>query len=664
MNLNIGRGSREVISKEIEKITKSLSSYIDKSSLPAEIKPLLFPNSFYSDNDQLLYPLLFKKLFKISGKNDFLHRLSIAGYLYFMHLLYVDKLIDKDDENDELPDSVMLLRESVYHEESLKILFSLFRSNHVFWEYWDVRSKEFLQSILMDSKLNIDADLKWYKQLCISKCAFLKTPVDAFYSIKRDDLNKVVYNSLIAALDDYSVARCMQDDFEDFKKDLIHKKNNWGIIKLNKWFSENKIEIDQNDINLFEKYFYSSGIAEELLIESMNYYNKSIVTFKKYELDLLTLRTESFRNKCNLMIVNIDAYREITFSKLNSTTKTTNNNNIDSSIVLALEYIQSQQKPSGYWAEISNKQGVSNIWATAFISMYLPDVECRQKALNFLKKNKQENFWGYNSYWVYDFDTTNCVMTTLNLTQDKIFEEFLNKAQQKDGGIATYNANSELAELLGIDNFKYIKGWLQSHVCVSALTFYMMCKHKAYEKHNEKFQSLLNYILKNKTKENLWETYWWSSPIYSTVLIQKSLMLYDFESYKSVISDSLKNLFKNQNKNGSFSCDILKKESVFYSAMILDCVSSNTIIFENFKKEANRIKDWLLGQQFINGSFISPYFLLIPDGSVIDAKKIKNWEANLAGGHNVITGEFNNLFSTAVAFNALVNYKNKYDKAG
>jgi len=91
--------------------------------------------------------------------------------------------------------------------------------------------------------------------------------------------------------------------------------------------------------------------------------------------------------------------------------------------------------------------------------------------------------------------------------------------------------------------------------------------------------------------------------------------------------------------------------------MILDCVSCNKVIFENFKKEAKRIKDWLLSQQFINGSFMSPYFLLIPDGSVIDAKKVKNWEANLAGGHNVITGEFNNLFSTAVAFNALVNYK-------
>lgn len=664
MNLNIGRGSREVISKEINKITKELNNYIDQSSLPPEIKSTLFPNSFYTDNDQLLYPLLFKKLFKKSDKNKFLHRLSISGYLYFMHLLYVDKLIDKDDENDDLTDSVMLLRESVYHEESLKMLFSLFKYNHIFWEYWDIRTKEFLQSILMDSKFNVDADLKWYKKLCVSKCAFLKTPVDTFYSIKNDDANKVIYDDLIFALDDYSVARCMQDDFEDFKKDLVHKKNNWGINKLNKWFSKNKIKIDQSDFNLSEKYFYSSGIAEEILIESMNYYNNSIKTFKKYGLDLLTLRTESFRNKCNLMIVNIDAYREITFSKLNSTIEKIKNDNLGKSIEFAFEYIKSQQKPSGCWAEISNKQGVSDVWATAFISMYLPDVECRQNALLFLKNNKQKKFWGYNSYWVYDFDTTNCVMTSLNLTQDKSFVEFLNNAQQKDGGIATYDTNNELAELLGIDNFKYIKGWLQSHICVSALTFYMMCKHKAYEKHNEKFQLLLNYILKNRTTENLWETYWWSSNIYSTVLILKSLMLYDFERYKDIVLSSFNSLFIVQNKNGSFSCDILKKESVFYSAMILDCVSCNAIVFEMFKNEAIYLKDWLLGQQYINGSFASPYFLVIPDGTVLDPKKIKKWEENLAGGHNVITGEFNNLFSTAVAFHALVNYKKIYDKVG
>ena len=41
--------------------------------------------------------------------------------------------------------------------------------------------------------------------------------------------------------------------------------------------------------------------------------------------------------------------------------------------------------------------------------------ECTQKASSFLQNNKQNNLWGYNTDWSYDFDSTTFALNTLNV---------------------------------------------------------------------------------------------------------------------------------------------------------------------------------------------------------------------------------------------------------
>lgn len=265
--------------------------------------------------------------------------------------------------------------------------------------------------------------------------------------------------------------------------------------------------MDDSSPNILEKYLYISEIAEEMLSLAKNYYNEALEIVSDYDnvLDTYVRHIESFRNKCNLVKVNVEAYRISQFIRKVTSQKIEQARDLAEAISRAEDYVSRLQSNNGSWYEISNKQGLSNVWSTGFISLNLNNAFGPfRSAVNFLINNKQGGLWGYNTDWIYDYDSSTCALLTLNKAGIDIssYLDFWFEGQSSNGGFSTYKGNKEiLIKLLGFRDDKAIKGWSDDHVCVSALAYFFLSSITNVElkyKYYKNLELLKRYLFKKE----------------------------------------------------------------------------------------------------------------------------------------------------------------------
>ena len=647
--------------KATEFLKDKFLDYSDNSiSLPGELKFFIFSSSFFDSDYYLVFPYLFKKAF---GENDHIARkICFSGFLYFRYLLCLDDLTDKDSDSTKgANEAIIHIKSHVFHEEALKILGHHFGRNPLFWDLWNKRNAEFLSGILMDKEYDPNMKLEAYKKLAIYKCSFSKVAADAYYA--RRPITAPLHAALITSIEYFSIARCIQDDLEDFKKDAVYKKNNLGHILLNQWFIQNDKKFADYPPETLEKYLFISEVADDMLSLSKDYYQRSIDVLNDYSDDLTAyIRViETLRNGINFLKVNINAYRISTYLTKMPGQKQLKEYGLEDAIRSSENYIRSMQNANGSWYEISNMQGLSNVWSTGFIASFLdPQSDCLQRASDFLLANRQNGLWGYNTDWVYDFDSTTCALFTLSRNNYPVGEDLPNwfKGQTDEGGFRTYIDNDHvLRGNLGLENKKDVKGWTNSHLCVSALAYFFLKQLPEQDPFSGGIDLLRSYILKNRNAKGVWQPYWWTSYLYPTCYIIQGLLL-EKEDFSAEIDKALSAIVHQQNKDGSFSCDVLKQPSVFYTALVLSTLCSSPVYYRLYEKNVTAMKDWLLKRQYENGSFAGSDFLVIPNPNTTRWSASRNtFTINHSGGGNTITGEIASLFSTTASLNALTKYK-------
>jgi len=276
--LNLSRIRFPHLARPTKKLSIGLNKYIDENiSLPSGLSYYVFGESFLDSEYYLIFPYLFRHAFKPLRANVTLE-ICISGYLYFKYLLAMDELIDKDSGRDE---RLLLIQAHIFHKESMKLLARHFGRNDVFWKLWEKRNSDFLKSVLVDKDYNLRMKFEEYADLSKNKCSYSKVAIDCYYSktkIKDDEMHK----ALELSFDYFSIARCLQDDLEDFKKDLEFKNNNWSHVLLNKWLKKNDLKFKEIDFDTLEKYLYVSEITEDVLGLSNEYYQKSIDAIAQY----------------------------------------------------------------------------------------------------------------------------------------------------------------------------------------------------------------------------------------------------------------------------------------------------------------------------------------------------------------------------------------------
>lgn len=660
--IDLSRNSFKHLSQRCAKLKNVFSDYLDNHiKIPSSLLTFIFPPDFFDSVTYLVFPDFFKKAFK--AKESFSEKLCISGFLYFKYLLSADDLIDNDSiKNSDIPRELKILKAHTYHQESLKLLAGEFGNNKLFWELWSKRNNEFLKSILLDKQYNPEMTFETYAMLSMYKCSFSKVAVDAYFSKTNSNAEReLLYNNLVKSIDFFSIARCIQDDIEDFSKDLHYKKNNLGHILLQSWLKDRGKKLSDYPIETLEKLLFTSELSEKLLSLSKEYYQKAIdiVPSDSKLLEDYLKMLESLRNNVNHFKVNIQAYRVDKYITQINSVAIPIKSSLTESIELSDRYISNMQDDSGSWFEISNMQGLSNVWATGFISFLLPnESKMMKRASDFLRTHTQDGLWGYNTDWTYDFDSTTAALLSLNNAgenTDAYVTQWL-RGQRSSGGFSTYSQEQhKLFSNLGLKK-NDVRGWLHEHTCVSALAYYFLSSYSNRHKHQESIDLLRSFLMSQRNSKGVWSPYWWTSHLYPTSFVLQGMMneenpLWDY------IELSINSIIRQQNNDGSFSCDVLKNKSVFYTALVLDTICASELTSQKYKRQAVAMKDWILSQQYSNGHFMGSDFLVMPNPNVVHWKpSSSSFKLKRTGGGNTITGEIASLFSTAISYRALSRF--------
>ncbi len=631
----------------------NLLRYIrEESYLPNEVKHFILEKDFFNINPPyyLYYPRLFCNG-ESELKDDFIDNLSIAGFLLYKSSLIKDDIIDKNHLNIKEYYIAGSLQ-----EEAIKILTRIFHNNPSFWSNWEIRKKELNEGYELDKSLKSISSFDEYVHLCDLRSATGKVAIDCINLYYHD--NNGAFDNIYKSHKYFYVAFQILDDIEDVIEDRKNNQFNIAFHELKIELSKREILLSDISIENLKKYLHLTGVSNTLREKALYFLGEAEIIAKKRNLDLWLSEIQRLYNTVVSHILNTEGYIKYISRDLS-------NENYDSglsTIDKAIKYIEKKQNVDGSWNEILNSSGVSDTWATGFILSFISQNQIVQrfnkntiqKAVNFL--SELNGNWGYNKSWINDCDSTSFSLLALLMNGETNIGKYVQHwihLQKESGGFSTYTNSHTLLSSLNQKDITSAHGWLSEHVCVSSVAFLLLSNTGSY--HNEK-QKLLKWLLLQQKNNRLFNSYWWTSDIYSTVFILKGLLLDKTNKSNDVLIDEIvSSLIKKQNKNGSFG-DPFIKESPFYTGLVIDALCENKNIFSNHYQIIRKGISWLVNNQQSDGSWVSSYAMRIPHPDNITPDDTQDWPISTLGTQ-IRSDDYNRLFSTAVALSAICKYE-------
>ena len=111
-----------------------------------------------------------------------------------------------------------------YHEESIKILSSIFSITDDFWKNWNIRKKEYLQAFKTDKLFLNNISENDFEMLADYKSANGKTAIDILWTLNL--INESDYINLLKSHKSFSCGFQYYDDVIDLKQDYVNKQTN------------------------------------------------------------------------------------------------------------------------------------------------------------------------------------------------------------------------------------------------------------------------------------------------------------------------------------------------------------------------------------------------------------------------------------------------------
>jgi len=636
-----------------QKCLEQIAQFVQKQPYEISFKEAILNQEFIEINPNYYhsYPYLFAPAF--SSIKEQLPKLNIAGFLIFKHVMATDRLLDEGKHNPE-----EYLIASAYKEEGIKILSRLFPENSQFWSLWEQRKKEYKKAYELDKSKKISS-IKDYETLADYKSSFGKVAIDALHILSQNK-NEQLYLDLLESHRLFSSGVQLVDDIMDIREDLQQGQFNMAYFTLHSELKKRGLKASLFSAEQIAKQLYIFDIAEELFEKSLNYYLEAEKTATKYNLNYWLSAIRERYNDALMKKLDAYAFKEHLKSTL-ELDKTGKERSTTPSVEKAVEYIISKQNKNGSWYDFYNGAGLSDTWATAFVLSNL----LQQPTKNYMPKEvlkkgvdliTSQQTWGYNKYWIPDADSTTFALLSQFLNDESVNKTALKEwlsYQNSDGGFGTYNNPSNIISSLNSDAFIDVNGWINSHTCVSASAYYFLSKTGVNQ---VALQKIEKYLLEKVNTQGLWDAYWWTSPIYSTSFMIKSLSYCTNNLLKEKIISSMDALLQLQNNNGSFG-DEFEKESPFYTSLVIEAFCQEMTIYKKSKNRIDKAVKWLLSEQKTNGSWQGTPIMRMPAPEIIRPKQISNWPVGTRG-NNIRVIDFNRLFTTSIAVSALSNYKN------
>jgi squalene cyclase len=188
---------------------------------------------------------------------------------------------------------------------------------------------------------------------------------------------------------------------------------------------------------------------------------------------------------------------------------------LDQAIAAGLDYILTLQSADGSWTDWDLPPGSSPSWTTGYIGYklrYLPQ-HLKLKAAPHLIAGSQwlllnqftDGGWGYNRAVGTDADTTSFAILFLASSGQQVpvaAYTILAHYQSPDGGFSTYLPEGES------------NSWAVSHPDVTPLALLALLTQPTPDRHA--LDHGLEYVLRQKNPDGLWNSFWWDSFLYGT----------------------------------------------------------------------------------------------------------------------------------------------------
>lgn len=623
-----------------------LKDYLGTQNYPEQIVDDICDLKFLHDNPSyyLYYPYLFNTAFNFYD-DDILKKLAIAGFLYYKSIIYIDDIFD-NKKGDNVFHKYTI--SNICQEETIKLLSDIFNINSNFWKIWNKRKFEYFKAYQLDKVSHNIKSYNDYKVLADYKSSFGKIAIDSLYILSREK-QKGVYNKILDSHSFFYVAFQILDDILDYEEDSQNNQFNISKFEL-----ERKIKnLSTFSIRNQKSLLYTEGITNTLHDKALVYLHQSINLCNKLDAPKWKYELQSLYN--TIITHKLNIYRFLKYSSAINNLEIKYREKITSekAIEKAKNYISIRQEVNGCWEDYFNNAGVSDVWTTAFISYFLSKNNLLktnlQKSKEFLIPNyKVNHLLGYNSHWIPDADSTSFGILSLKSLGYTFNNQELKKwysYQNNDGGFSKYNNKLELLASLNSKQIKNVNGCLNSHFCVSAVSYLVFIELNKI--HKKSFESLRNYLIIHLSSNDGNLSYWWSEDIYAIYYILLGTVQYHDEQIISICEKKIEKIVKKETLN------------LFYSGLLLSALCLTETLFSKCGKKVKELVNEILLNQYTDGSWNESYSLRLPHPSVLNPNDEKIVWRKANKGTNIIVKDHNRIFTTVSCLTALKNYEER-----
>jgi squalene cyclase len=191
---------------------------------------------------------------------------------------------------------------------------------------------------------------------------------------------------------------------------------------------------------------------------------------------------------------------------------------VSDSLLRAIEFILERQAADGRWRDFELEPGESDQWVTAYVGLQVQSVPARliskprhvalARAGDWLiGVMRPDGSWAYNDRCPPDCDSSAHAILFLASQGRRLPEicyERLSRFQKADGGFATYERRDPK------------NSWGVSHPDVTPVALRALLTR--LDPKADAIQAGLGYVRAEGAGRNLWQSFWWDTPLYATLM--------------------------------------------------------------------------------------------------------------------------------------------------
>lgn len=631
---------------EKEFINHFFKEKIDLLDVDNQVKAFILNKAF---KDYSFYNYLPLNLYKLSGKNiknlKKVAYLTLYSYLYFLVILYFDKVADKQDKFIHYKEKSFSETMIFYiYEYSVRGLSSLFRQKGFWKEFNELKQLFFKSSQIIPDKNNLMEVLT-----CKSILA------NAYVLASKYLLGKEVaipYEEITDALMHFHTGFQLQDDYNDIEEDIANSQINYYTYHVLSTY-----QIDNNASALFvKKLIYASGYAEIGLNQSKEELEKAKCVFEKYGFE-----DQAFNiNGILYNVINELHYIKVLMFKTRQKAVLSHQfrpkSSIKDSLKLTKKFI-SAGLHNDIWEDFLTNAGLGQNWITAYVVSMLGEFAEPILPLHSIMDKLLISGGRYNEGIVKDADSCNFIIYSLSVLGRKIPEDVISswlKFQNDDKGFSTYY-NNDIKKVMRMNENSDFKGWLSSQNCVTSVACFVANFQQSNSIFKKIYYDTRNFLVIRQEIDGSWKSYWWTERLYATCF--SIMALYKDKQLDSSICkkgvDYLLNIQANEGywTNRNTPC-------TFYTALALKTIMLyyQQAMNPYYLTSINKGIFWLCGMQYEDGSWDASRILRLPFPDELEPDKITDWR-NTSFGLNCLVDDHNRIFTSAMIYNTLKLYE-------